>query len=512
VIIRIIAICLLCLFGSSWPSFAATYYASATGSGTTCSSGSPCTLSYTIATKSQSGDTIEVASGAYSGDFTLSKTNVIVTISATNISTLGTFTKGIPTGTDVRPVITGSFTISATGVTLSYMRINGGTRSDDQDASHIDVDAENTTVSYCDVYNGAQGIRIHVGRLVTVTNCYVHALGLRGTSLDVHGIAILRGSASATGWADAIQLTYNSIIDTGGDAIQDQSACTDYGGAGTLDYIIIDNNVCTDHDEQCVDMKGTRYVRISNNNFYATDQGLIYNTTPSDDCSGARHATLGWEIYNNILHDTNDQAINTITGGYMYASGWKIYNNLIYNNCKAAMYNQCSAVVLGGGGDNEFYENTLYNNVRTSGSYRSGGINACSNGAGVKNNIFYNNGTESGSFGNIASGTLYECTTSGTPTYNYVYPTTNGQTGSNAITSSDPGLTSALGHDFTLLTTSVNKDSGTDLGTPYNVDILGGGRPTGAAYDRGAYEFGASGSQAVPINFSGGSVTGGAIK
>jgi hypothetical protein len=48
-------------------SFSATYHASPSGSGTTCSSASPCTVSYAINTKAVAGDTVLLKNGTYTG-------------------------------------------------------------------------------------------------------------------------------------------------------------------------------------------------------------------------------------------------------------------------------------------------------------------------------------------------------------------------------------------------------------------------------------------------------------
>jgi hypothetical protein len=354
----------------------------------------------------------------------------------------------------------------------------------------INVTAENTVISHCEIFNGGQGIRIYVGRLVTVEYCHIHALGLRGTNWDVHGIAVQRQSAAATGWADGIKIQYNTIHDTGGDSVQDQSACLDYGGAGALKYLIIDNNEAYDNDEQCVDIKGGQYIRISNNDFHNTSSVLIINTTPTDDCVNARAAaSTGWEIFNNRLHDNADGAIETNTGGLKMCTAWKVYNNLIYKTTTSPLYNGI-AVNLCDDSATTFYNNTLYQNKRTSGSTKTGGLAACTNGSNVKNNIFYDNGSESGSYGNIAS-SYYNCgSASGTPDYNYVYPTTNGQTGNHAITNSNPGFTNAGLGSFSLLSSSVNRLAGTSLGSPYNADFAGTPRPQGTAWDLGAFEYG----------------------
>lgn len=58
----LIILILLMLPVSGW---GATYYASPTGSGTTCSEGSPCTFEYAVETKGQNGDTIIVNNGTH---------------------------------------------------------------------------------------------------------------------------------------------------------------------------------------------------------------------------------------------------------------------------------------------------------------------------------------------------------------------------------------------------------------------------------------------------------------
>lgn len=58
---------LILLVGLLWaaPGWGATYYASPTGSGTTCSLASPCAMNYAITTKAGSGDTVICATGTY---------------------------------------------------------------------------------------------------------------------------------------------------------------------------------------------------------------------------------------------------------------------------------------------------------------------------------------------------------------------------------------------------------------------------------------------------------------
>jgi hypothetical protein len=487
-------VCLITFLAIATEVNSATWYTSPTGSGTTCSEASPCTLTYTINTKSASGDTIIVTPGSYSGGFTLNKTNVTITSTPAVISALGTFNRGIPGGTDSRPVITGTFTISASGVTISYLaiKIKSGSRSDDM-TTGIQVNGENAIIDHCHIYNGGQGIRISRGRLVTIEYCLIDQLGPRGTDFDTHGIATCRTSTNATSWSEAITVRHNTIHDTGGDSFQDQSACTDYGCSGPLNYVIIDDNEFYDNDEQCIDVKGGNYIRISNNDFHDTDSVLIISTTPTDDCPGAKSGGDYWEIYNNRLHDNDDGAIATVSGGNISCSNWKVYNNLIYHTARSPGYNSC-AVVIACSGTNAIYENTFYQNKRTSGSTNVGGLAACTNGSQVRNNLFYDNGAQ---YGNIAS-SFHECSSSGTPSYNYVYPSSPGQAGTNAITSSNPGMNNPASGDFTLTSTSVCKDAGTTLASPYDVDYAGISRPQDSAWDMGAYEHRSGGSDIPP--------------
>lgn len=62
---------LLLVFAFAFPAFATTYYASITGSGTTCSLASPCTLTYALSSSSPvgAGHTLYLRGGTYLGKF-----------------------------------------------------------------------------------------------------------------------------------------------------------------------------------------------------------------------------------------------------------------------------------------------------------------------------------------------------------------------------------------------------------------------------------------------------------
>lgn len=79
---KIFLFIIVALMIDSAPLLAAIYYASPTGSGTTCSEGLPCSYKYTIETKASAGDTVTITAGTYSidtgGGATVNKAMVIV--------------------------------------------------------------------------------------------------------------------------------------------------------------------------------------------------------------------------------------------------------------------------------------------------------------------------------------------------------------------------------------------------------------------------------------------------
>ena len=195
-----------------------------------------------------------------------------------------------------------------------------------------------------------------------------------------------------------------------------------------------------------------------------------------------------WEIYGNRLHGSDTSALYW-ANGRRNCSDWKIYNNLIYNNMRANPYNDV-AIRLCGDANSFFYENTVYNNQRTSGSSRTGGVADCGSGGNIKNNIFYNNDV-GGGYGNIAS-SFYDCSVGGTPDYNYLYGN-NGKTGNHVTstcyaTGNCAGFVGVSNSDFRLVLDSPAKGAGAILSSEYATDFAGVPRPASAGWDLGAYQ------------------------
>src|SRR5207249_6091689 len=115
-------------------------------------------------------------------------------------------------------------------------------------------------------------------------------------------------------------------------------------------------------------------------------------------------------------------------------------------------------------------------------------------GAGIVNNIFYNNGTGANDHGNIWS----IDGDSGTPSYNYIYPAACGgaggcKTGTKVagvcFTSGNcPGWVNIAAHDFHLRAGSPAINSGTSLADTFASDADGNVRGRAGAWGLGPFE------------------------
>jgi hypothetical protein len=476
-----------------------TWYVAPTGSNTSgCgASGSPCaTVSYALSNKVAAGDTIIVNPGTYTESLLALNAskhqNVTITTTPSVITALGTFTKGIPSGTDNRPYFSAARAdISVTGVTLSYLRIrNASARFEGAYDGIVGVSAQNTTIDHMELWNGNQGVAVNVKKLVTISNNYIHTTGSMSGSLDAHGVQVTASSGTAaTSYAEAVRITNNTISDIGGDTVQEATAAY---GSGNFQYLIIDNNSLNGAREQAFDSKGTSFVKIYGNDIFNNGEGGIVRTWDPPTLT-----MTNWEIYGNKIHDHKNYAIVSAQAPPQHCLSEKIYNNLIYNNVSNPPWNQ-AAVDMCGDANSVFYGNTVYNNT-SSGTNKTGGVADHGSGSNVKNNIFYNNGLGPNHYGSIRNISGEDA---GTPDHNYISGASQ-KTGTSVIatcyaTGNCPGFLNPGAFVFQLLAGSPAKQAGLNLGSPYDVDYAGSARVV--PWDLGAYRLGTTSGLSAPTN------------
>jgi hypothetical protein len=195
-----------------------------------------------------------------------------------------------------------------------------------------------------------------------------------------------------------------------------------------------------------------RYCEIFNTN----DRGIHFSTAKNTNV----------KCYNNLIRN----CYAGIDTGSPSDDNAQIYNNVIKDCTQGIALNGVSTI------NGEVWGNTVHNctdgiilfqNYDTW-TFRNNIIAACTtalsltgNGSGTDKNIF-----------------TFNC---------FEALTLTGYPGSNI--NSDPDFVNEAADDFTLLTTSACKDTGTDASVLYTIDFNGNSRPQGAGWDMGAYEF-----------------------
>lgn len=266
-------------------------------------------------------------------------------------------------------------------------------------------------------------------------------------SLTVYGPVVYGGSG------DHFILKNAEIVGTptaggcanicGGDWLLLQHLVIHGGGSGTCGYGCANygfytggsNNIIEDSEIYDVDMQGIQiYNGTTSNNIIRNNK--IHDITRSGDASpGARFTAILVQgdsnlIYNNIIYNIGDGTVGAD------------------NNAAITMYDNATNTVV--------ENNTIYN-VDGWGIYNHNQI-----GTVIRNNIFYL--TDTGGVG---------------------FPTNASAVDHNSTT--NPSFVNAAGGNFQLSSGSSAIDAG--VSTVYNTDYTGAGRPSGAAFDLGAYEY-----------------------
>lgn len=233
-----ILLVLLSLFLMVSPAMSATYYASSTGSGTTCSQASPCAFKYTVETKASAGDTVMVTAGAYTHDATVTIDKALTVtgagIASTTFNVSATPAITISPASDVAVKITGiNFDSSA------YLADNSKTIFIDNNTagafSNIVIGNNKFTKSHDAIYTS--GWVYGLAYLNTFLNCEI---GVRVTGDDTAawGRDIEAGTANSF-YIEGNTFTYTSDFPAafGG---PEQSIYHQQGGRSVTRYNTVD--------------------------------------------------------------------------------------------------------------------------------------------------------------------------------------------------------------------------------------------------------------------------------
>ncbi len=393
------------------------------------------------------GDTIFISGGT---DSTVYNETLIIDQSGNSADRI-VITKGLSTGHNGKVVIDGQnsrdycvdFNYSQY-ITLSYIKCANAATTE------IRMRASNCTISHCEIY---------------------HTEGIM--SLDMYD-----GSNNIIEYVTADESPTPVAGSFGGNG--DFMQCSG-GGNNVFRY----NNI-TLRDEVTGDHTDALQFYFSNNP----------NETPINGGT--------WEIYGNIIRHTDTKIYNAqgiyiegLDRGILDNTNWYIYDNLIIlpyafdgiairnNNLKAYIYN-----------------NTIYqgSNIGSPGFYISNDrFTNSRNNIIVKNNIFYSTSTGIEPFSitdtlfpgcEIANNLIFSAMS--TPvsyltneisltTWN-AYPFVGTDIGEN------PLFNNISNFDFSLQHGSPAIGAGVNLGSPYNIDLLGNPRPQNSSWDIGCYQ------------------------
>jgi hypothetical protein len=342
---------------------AATYYIATTGSdfsGDGSSTNPWATINHALS-KINAGDAIMVQPGTYPQSTYI---NINDPVRHANITI---------TGTPVdRPVIQGNPDQFSTvvirpgvrGVTLSYLKINGGpSRKTDPSVGGVLIQVRDnpTTIQHCEIYNGYTAVSIDSSKNIDIGYNTIHTFGKINADLEDPrtwanskgtgiGIYNYQSWGPASGWHEKIYIHHNKVFDIAEDAVLNFKA--------EYEYIEIAYNNFHDNYEDGIDLKTGRYYRIHHNKLHHNyGAGLV---THSGAALSYDRGADDVEFYANEVYENKNFGI-FMKWGPEPATNWKIYNNLFYKNCQNPADWGVGLMLSGGG--HEVYNNTFYDNT-----------------------------------------------------------------------------------------------------------------------------------------------------
>jgi hypothetical protein len=404
---------------------AATYYAAPTGSGSTCASSTPCSLTSGI-NKLASGDTLLLDGGTYN-------------VSSLNISKSGVTVKGNGNG---ETILYGGYTNYGTRVTYSAL---------------VNLSGSNSIIRDITVANSpGEGIEM-TGASSQLINVFVHHSGENGI--------ILKGDYSV---CDGCRAWSNAMSNQGG--TQSIGWGTGISACRSPEHATIKNSVAWENWGEGLSTFESTFTTIENSvsynnwsvNMYLSDttntiaQGnLIYRT--ANNLGGMQVGlALGDEVSNPS--SANNTVINNLVMGGNHALWvWdnKQQNTVISNNTFVNASSE-STVEISGGTNGVFKNNII---VQDDSRSISGGIS----GFAMANNVWSKSPSSKGSTDVVGNPQLAR----------------TGTIGAGTLTGDWFKLTSA---------STLAIDKATPLSS-VTVDYFKNGRPIGAAPDIGAHEY-----------------------
>jgi len=272
----------LMLMASSWMTAtaeAASFYASPSGSGTTCSSASPCSLSTAIG-KAVSGDTVIAKNGTYSGSFYSNANGVVIKAENKWGATL-------KNNNDER-----IFEIKHSNLTLKGFRIDG---------------------QKLGTVGASLVIRSSVFNVIIEHNYFLNPVGSAikgGKTATVNGLVIRHNLVEDTGWAANGEAFYI------GDEVTEDN----------IFNVEIYGNTVRRYTTGGVDIKpNTVNVDVHHNIF----EGQLYRTNPRKSANEGtfmvRNKSHG--IHNNIIRDASDAKGGVI--GIAATQDSQVFKNVI---------------------------------------------------------------------------------------------------------------------------------------------------------------------------------------